>query len=160
MRSFVNFPANRAPLFCFESFLLDSRSSDYSIVCKQTGFIWLRIRGSGGLLWTRKWSFEFRKILENSWVEERKAASQGGLDSVQYITNKMSADVTKLWIYTSTHPFAFMVFFLGTTAPVGLGLPPWTSPFTSGFLDLTHSVGLLGRVISSYTNTEKCTHTK
>jgi hypothetical protein len=48
---------------------------------------------------------------------------------------------------------------------LGLGLPAWNSPFHFGFLDLRHSVGLLGRVISSsqglylYTNTEKRTHT-
>jgi hypothetical protein len=27
-------------------------------------------------------------------------------------------------------------FFIGTTAPVGLGLPPWNSPFHFGLLDL------------------------
>jgi hypothetical protein len=49
---------------------------------------------------------------------------------------------------------------------LGLGLPPWNSPFHFGFLELRQSVGLLGRVISSsqglylYTNTEKCTHTQ
>jgi hypothetical protein len=56
-------------------------------------------------------------------------------------------------------------FFIGTTAPVGLGLPPWNSPFHFGFL-LNHrqSVGLLGQVISSsqglylYTNTEQRTY--
>jgi hypothetical protein len=49
---------------------------------------------------------------------------------------------------------------------LGLGLPPWNSPFHFGFfLDPTQSVGLLGRVISSsqglwlYTNTEKRTYT-
>jgi hypothetical protein len=41
-------------------------------------------------------------------------------------------------------------FFFGTTAPIlGLGLPPWSSPFHFGFLDHRQSVGLLGRVISS-----------
>jgi hypothetical protein len=44
-------------------------------------------------------------------------------------------------------------------------LPPWNSPFHFSLLDLSHSVGLLGRVISSsqglylYTITKKCTHT-
>jgi hypothetical protein len=47
---------------------------------------------------------------------------------------------------------------------LGLGLPPWNSPFHFGFPDLRQSVGLLGRVISSsqglylYSNTEKRTH--
>jgi hypothetical protein len=55
-------------------------------------------------------------------------------------------------------------FFLWRYSPhLGLGLPPWNSPFHFGLLDLRHSVGLLGRVISSsqgiclYTNTEKRT---
>jgi hypothetical protein len=48
---------------------------------------------------------------------------------------------------------------------LGLGLPPWNSPFHFGFLDLRQSVELLGRVISSsqglylYTKTEKRIHT-
>jgi hypothetical protein len=52
-------------------------------------------------------------------------------------------------------------FFIGATAPVGLGLPPWNSPFLFGLLDLRHSVGLLGRVIRPsqglflYTHTQK-----
>jgi hypothetical protein len=57
-------------------------------------------------------------------------------------------------------------FFLWRYSPnLGLGLAPWNSPFHFGFLDLRHSVGLLGRVISSsqglylYINTEKRTHT-
>jgi hypothetical protein len=61
-------------------------------------------------------------------------------------------------------PYLFFPF--GSTAPnSGLGLPPWNFPFHPSLLDLTQSVGLLGRVISSsqclypYTNTEKPTHT-
>jgi hypothetical protein len=58
----------------------------------------------------------------------------------------------------------FLFFFsFGVTAPVwGLAR---NSPFHFGLLDLRHSVGLLGRVISSsqglylYTNTKKRTHT-
>jgi hypothetical protein len=57
-------------------------------------------------------------------------------------------------------------FFLWRYSPnLGLGLPPWNSPFHFGFPDLRHSVGLLGRVISSsqglylYTNTGKSTYT-
>jgi hypothetical protein len=41
-------------------------------------------------------------------------------------------------------------FFLWRYSPfLGLGLPPRNSPFHFSFLDLRHSVGLLGRVISS-----------
>jgi hypothetical protein len=59
-----------------------------------------------------------------------------------------------------------LLYFLWRYSPnLGLGLPPWNSPFHFGFLDLTQSVWTLGRVISSsqslylYTNTEKHTHT-
>jgi hypothetical protein len=30
-------------------------------------------------------------------------------------------------------PILSQFFFIGTTAPVGLGLPPWISPFHFGF---------------------------
>jgi hypothetical protein len=55
-------------------------------------------------------------------------------------------------------------FFRRYSPNLGLGLPPWNSPFHFGFLELRQSVGFLGRVISSlqglylYTNTEKRTH--
>jgi hypothetical protein len=48
---------------------------------------------------------------------------------------------------------------------LGLGLPPWNSPFHFGLLDLRHLVGLLWRVISSsqglylHTNTKTRPHT-
>jgi hypothetical protein len=56
--------------------------------------------------------------------------------------------------------FLGIFFPIGTTAPVGLGLPPWNSPFHIGFfLNHRQSVGLLGRVISSsqglYLHTEQ-----
>jgi hypothetical protein len=58
-------------------------------------------------------------------------------------------------------------FFFGATTPfLGIGLPPWNSPFHFGLLDLRYSVGLLGRAISSsqghypYRNTEKRTLTQ
>jgi hypothetical protein len=60
----------------------------------------------------------------------------------------------------------FIFFFLWLySPPLGLGLPPWNFPFHFSLLDLGHSVGLLGRVISSsqgfylLTNTEKRTYT-
>jgi hypothetical protein len=58
------------------------------------------------------------------------------------------------------------IFCLWRYSPnLGLGLPPWNSPFHSSFLDRRQSVGPLGWVISSsqdlylYINTEKRTHT-
>jgi len=37
----------------------------------QNGFIWLRTGASGGLLWTRWWTFGFRKRRGISWPTER-----------------------------------------------------------------------------------------
>jgi hypothetical protein len=58
------------------------------------------------------------------------------------------------------------IFFPWRYSPnLGLGLPPWNSPFNFGFLDLRHSVGLLGRAINSsqglstFTQTQKNVHT-
>jgi hypothetical protein len=44
--------------------------------------LWLRIGTSGGLLWTRWWTFGFHKMLGSSWVAAQLAASQEGLSSV------------------------------------------------------------------------------
>jgi hypothetical protein len=44
-----------------------------------TGFIWLTIGTSGSLLWTRQWTFVFRKMLGNAWVAEQLLASEDGL---------------------------------------------------------------------------------
>jgi hypothetical protein len=51
-----------------------------------TGLIWLRIGTSGGLLWTRLWTFGFRKILRNSWVAAQLAASQEGRSSAELVS--------------------------------------------------------------------------
>jgi hypothetical protein len=65
-----------------------------------------------------------------------------------------------------TDVFYFSLLLWRYSPCLGLGLLPWNSPFHFSLLDLRHSVGSLGRVISSsqglylYTNTEKrtCTH--
>jgi hypothetical protein len=63
--------------------------------------------------------------------------------------NLITYDVHKI------HLYPYVEFFSWRYSPNwGLGLPPWNSPFHFGFLDLRQTVGLLGRVISSYTNTE------
>jgi hypothetical protein len=38
------------------------------------GLIWLTIRTSGGLLWTRHWTFRFHKMLGSSWVAAQLVA--------------------------------------------------------------------------------------
>jgi hypothetical protein len=47
--------------------------------------------------------------------------------------------------------FAWIKYFfpLALSPNLGLGLPPWNSPFHFVLLILRHSLGLLGRVISS-----------
>jgi hypothetical protein len=47
-----------------------------------TGLILLVIGTSGGLLWTRWWTFGFYKLLGSSWVAAQLVASQEGLSSV------------------------------------------------------------------------------
>jgi hypothetical protein len=64
-----------------------------------------------------------------------------------------------------TYPFTVYYDFLWRYSPnLGLSLPPWKSPFHFSLLDLRHSVGLLGRVISSsqglYLYTQKNAHTQ
>jgi hypothetical protein len=46
------------------------------------GLIWLRIGTSGGLLWTRWWTFGFHKLVGSFWVAAQLAASQEGLSSM------------------------------------------------------------------------------
>jgi hypothetical protein len=51
-----------------------------------TGFIWLGIETSGGLLWTRY--FGSHKMFWNSWVAERLATSQEGLSSMELVIDR------------------------------------------------------------------------
>jgi hypothetical protein len=46
------------------------------------GLIWLTIGTSGELLWRRKWTFGFHKMLGTSWVGALLTASQEGLSSI------------------------------------------------------------------------------
>jgi hypothetical protein len=41
-----------------------------------TGFIWLKIGASGGLLWTRWWTLEFHKMREIFWLAKELSDSQ------------------------------------------------------------------------------------
>jgi hypothetical protein len=47
--------------------------------------IWLGIGTSGGLLWTRQWTFGFHKILGSAWVPTRLETSQEGLSSIELV---------------------------------------------------------------------------
>jgi hypothetical protein len=78
---------------------------------------------------------------------------------------KPTKDERKFVLFQIRHLFRCFFFLWRCSPNLGLGLPPWNSPFYFGLLDLRHSVELLGRVISPsqglylYTNTEKRTHT-
>jgi hypothetical protein len=43
------------------------------------------MRTSGGLSWTRQWTFGFHKMLGNSWAAERLLVSQEGLRSMELV---------------------------------------------------------------------------
>jgi hypothetical protein len=97
-----------------------------------TGSIWLRIGTSGGLLWTRRWTFGFHKMLGSSWVAAQLAASQDGLSSMKLVTAwdcvtwKLGADEAQpsTWCPSLAHP----------SAPRGSRFSPrrtgrsWTTP--------------------------------
>jgi hypothetical protein len=53
------------------------------------GFIWFRIGISGGLLWTREWTFGLPIMLPNSWEVEQLLASQYGLTSMELVSNRI-----------------------------------------------------------------------
>jgi hypothetical protein len=46
------------------------------------GLIWFRVGTSVGLLWTRKWTFGFHKMLGSSWVAAQLAVFEEELSSV------------------------------------------------------------------------------
>jgi hypothetical protein len=68
------------------------------------GLIGIRIGTSGGLLWTRQWTFGLHKMLGNSWVAEQLVASQEGLISVELVSYLVLRDIrekfTRIpWLY-------------------------------------------------------------
>jgi hypothetical protein len=68
-----------------DSIRMDLREWDGKV---WTGFIWLRIRTSGGLLWTRSWTFGYRKRREISWRAEWLLACQGWLCSMELVSSE------------------------------------------------------------------------
>jgi hypothetical protein len=50
-----------------------------------TGFIWLKIGTSDGILLTREWIFEFHKMLGISFIAETLQASQEELISMEFV---------------------------------------------------------------------------
>jgi hypothetical protein len=50
-----------------------------------TWFIWLKIWTSGELLWTRRWTFGFHKLLETSWQAKQLLVYPEGSCSIQLV---------------------------------------------------------------------------
>jgi hypothetical protein len=50
-----------------------------------SGLIWLRIRTQWGLLWTRYWTFRFRKMPRSTWVAVQPADFRKGLSSMELV---------------------------------------------------------------------------
>jgi len=60
-----------------------------------TGFNWLRIWTSGGLLWTRWYTFAFHRRRLMSWPDERLSSSQGRFCSME-LFNELLWNTRKL----------------------------------------------------------------
>jgi hypothetical protein len=74
-----------------------------------TGSNWLRIETSGGLLWTRWWTFGFHNIFGSSWVSPHVAASEEGLSSMKLVNqlvtvcifSSLSTEQNTRWIWST-----------------------------------------------------------
>jgi hypothetical protein len=79
-----------------------------------TGFIWLRIGTSGGLLWTRWWIFVFHKMMGSLWVTVQLAASQEGLSSIKLFMfcNKNCNENSRSPLFTFRHLNLPLLFYL------------------------------------------------
>jgi hypothetical protein len=66
--------------------------------------IWLRLGTSGGLLWARWWTFEFRKMLGSSWEAAQLAATQEGLSSMsEWVSEWAQIVITRPILVIVTH---------------------------------------------------------
>jgi hypothetical protein len=101
----------------------------------------------------------------NSYIFSSLSAQNGSTSTRMCVSSGHSLDCPFLFIPFTAFMHGFFFFLWRHSPNLGLGLPPWNSPFHFGLLDLRHSVRLLGWVISSsrglylHTNTEKRTHT-
>jgi len=69
-----------------------------------TGCIWLSIQIAGGLLWTRRWTYELHKRRGISWLAEWVLASQQGLCSIELVRTATVSLWTPSHIFTLTFP--------------------------------------------------------
>jgi hypothetical protein len=63
--------------------------------------------------------------------------------------SRIENPVMKTEDWSDSFIMLYFFFLLALKSQFGLRLPPWNSPFHFSFLDLRHSVELLGRMISS-----------
>jgi hypothetical protein len=66
-----------------------------------TGLMWLRIKTSGGLLWTRIWIFGFHKMWGIAWLAREPNFSSTLLDGISYqwgrvVRRKHNAGIVEL----------------------------------------------------------------
>jgi hypothetical protein len=67
--------------------------------------IWLGIETSGGLLWTRQWTFGFHKMFWNILVASQLAVSQEGISSIELV-------FAGIWYWSYPEPNESGLYFL------------------------------------------------
>jgi hypothetical protein len=107
-------------------------------------------------------AYQISKIMEFQGIIPSCSIYEGCERVEMYWSSVPACKICLQWVYMA-QDFTFPP--LHYSPNLHLGLPPWNSPFHFCLLDLRHSVGLLGRVISSsqglyvHTNTENA-HTR
>jgi hypothetical protein len=74
------------------------------------GFIWFRIGTSGGLLWTRYWTFGFHEMLGSSWVAAQLVALQEGFSSLSKLLYELVIHWWNVTVINSLHRTWFGYF--------------------------------------------------
>jgi hypothetical protein len=92
---------------------LREREREREVGVVWTWLIWLRIGNSGGLLWKRKWTFRFHKMLGSSSVAAQLAASQEGLSSMKLVWNIFEG-VIRWWHSTYAMSINLLYFIFKT----------------------------------------------
>jgi hypothetical protein len=120
------------------------------------GWIWLTIWTSGGLLWTRYWTFGFRKMLGSPWGTAQLAAPQEGLSSVSKHCFRRRGGMARLTVDQSNFnitPSSELNAFL--TSPLSVmslaRLFPFKFHHLSKFCSLKHELPSLARTLGSWT---------
>jgi hypothetical protein len=117
-----------------------------SLRMKKEDGMWCGVRGGGEKV---KWLQSVSKstcLLGCSFIVHVQMERPSHTSTASETLQNFKTDCTKL-PYRQYQVNFFFLWCYGHN--LGLGLPPWNSPFHFGLLDLRHSVVLLGQVISS-----------